>query len=73
MGSLAAAGSSGLPAAGWAGAGGQSRVAGTQRRTGERGAGEGEGFLKIAVEGFIKEFFEVGVTVNFVGPSGVLL
>lgn len=44
----------------WAGARGQSRVVGTQRRAREGGAGRAMGFLKIALEDFIKEFLWVG-------------
>lgn len=39
------------------------------------GAGAGRGFLKIALEDFIKEFWGVGVVdlLSHLGPSGVSL
>lgn len=50
-----------LDAAGrWAGAGGRSRVVGDTGGPGQGGAGVGRGFLKFALEDFIKEFLWVG-------------
>lgn len=59
----------------WAGVGGSLGLWG-HKRVREGGAGEVWGFLKIALEDFIKEFLWVGGTVNFLGhlgPSGVSL
>lgn len=61
----------------WAGAGGAAQGPRRHRRARVGGAGAGGGFLKIALEDFIKEFLWVGGgIVNFLshlGLSGVSL